>query len=94
MNKILKINEIDNVVTTTEAFKKGAIIEIDGREITVNADIPRFHKIAIVDIPKGELVYKYGQVIGDALEDIKAGDHVHVDNIESTRGRGDKEVAE
>jgi altronate dehydratase small subunit len=92
MNKVLKINEIDNVVTTTEALKKDAIIEVEGNKITVNADIPRFHKIAIVDIPKGELVYKYGQIIGDALEDIKAGDHVHVNNIESTRGRGDKEV--
>lgn len=92
MNKVLKINEIDNVVTTTVAFKQNDIIEVDGKEITINADIPRFHKIAIMDISKGELVYKYGEIIGDALEDIKAGDHVHVNNIESTRGRGDKEV--
>lgn len=89
----MKINEIDNVVTTTVAFNKGDVIEVEGKEITLNADIPRFHKVAIVDIKKEELVYKYGQIIGDALEDIKAGDHVHVDNIESTRGRGDKEVA-
>lgn len=94
MNKVLKMNEIDNVVTTTEVLEKGASFEFEGNEITVSADIPRFHKIAIVDIAKGELVYKYGEVIGDALEDIKAGDHVHVDNIESTRGRGDKEVAQ
>ena len=92
MNKVLKINDKDNVVTTTVAFKKGETIEVDGKEITLNSDIPRFHKIAVVDIAKGELVYKYGEIIGDALEDIKTGDHVHVNNIESTRGRGDKEV--
>lgn len=94
MNKVIKINEKDNVVTTTIAFNKGEVIEVDGRQITIGADIPRFHKIAIEDIKKGELIYKYGQIIGDALEDIKAGDHVHVDNVESTRGRGDKEVVQ
>ncbi len=32
---------------------------------------------------------KYGQVIGRATADIAVGEHVHVHNIESTRGRGD-----
>lgn len=92
MNRVLKMDEIDNLVTTIVAFKQNDIIEVDGKEITLNADIPKFHKIAIKDILKGELVYKYGEIIGDALEDIKIGDYVHVHNIESTRGRGDKEV--
>ncbi len=36
------------------------------------------------------MCYKYGQVIGRATKDIEAGGHVHVHNLESTRGRGDK----
>lgn len=91
MRRAIKIEDKDNVITATTAFNKGDTYKIDGKTITINEDIPRFHKIAIEDINKGELVYKYGQIIGDALSDIKAGDWVHVDNVESTRGRGDKE---
>lgn len=90
MNQYLKVNEKDNVVTALRAMEKGEKILVDGKEVFVVENIPRFHKIAIADIPKGGIVYKYGQVIGDALEEIKAGAHVHVHNLESTRGRGDK----
>lgn len=91
MNKILKVNEIDNLVTAIVEFKQNDIIEVDDEKITLNEDIPRFHKIAIKNISKGELIYKYGEIIGDALKDIKIGDCIHVHNIESTRGRGDRE---
>lgn len=90
MNKVLKIDSKDNVVTCLQAIKKGDVISVDGKEITVNEDIGRFHKIAIKDLNKGDYVYKYGQVIGDMLDDAKAGDFIHTHNVESTRGRGDK----
>ncbi len=34
-------------------------------------------------------VYKYGESIGRATQEIKSGDYVHVHNVESERGRGD-----
>ena len=43
MNKVLKIDEKDNVVTCLKAIKKGEIIKVDGKDITVNEDIGRFH---------------------------------------------------
>ena len=54
-------------------------------------DIPKFHKMAVAHIKKGEYCYKYGEVIGEALEDLAPGDYVHVHNLASTRGRGDLE---
>ncbi|WP_297282261.1 UxaA family hydrolase [uncultured Anaerococcus sp.] len=90
MKKVLKIDSKDNVVTCLQAIKKGDVISVDGKEITANEDIGRFHKIAIKDLNKGDYVYKYGQVIGDMLDDAKAGDFIHTHNVESTRGRGDK----
>lgn len=90
MNKVLKIDSKDNVVTCLQTIEKDEVINVDGFDIKVNQDVKRFHKIAIKDLKKGDLVYKYGQVIGDMLEDAKAGDHIHVHNVESTRGRGDK----
>ena len=50
--------------------------------------------MSTAEIKKGEYAYKYGQIIGLALEDIHPGDHVHVHNISSTRGRGDDLTAE
>ena len=35
-------------------------------------------------------VRKYGEIIGLATKDIQQGEYVHVHNIESCRGRGDK----
>jgi altronate dehydratase small subunit len=48
------------------------------------------HKFAIRAIGRGEAIIKYGEPIGLATQDIAAGRHVHVHNLESTRGRGDK----
>lgn len=93
MNIALHVNPKDNVVTCLRAVSKGTTLTVEGVDITAAADIPVFHKMAIAAIPQGGLCYKYGEIIGDALEDIKPGDHVHVHNIESTRGRGDKRKA-
>ncbi|MBO5228183.1 MAG: UxaA family hydrolase, partial [Lachnospiraceae bacterium] len=41
------------------------------------------HKRAIRDIKAGEAVIKYGFSIGNATEDIKAGDHVHSHNLKT-----------
>ncbi|MGF7186834.1 altronate dehydratase small subunit [Desulfitispora alkaliphila] len=84
----------DNVATIlgpeVEAGSKIAV-EIDGAEVEVpvNHKIVYGHKIAIKPIAKGETILKYGLSLGKATEDIKVGDHVHVHNIESNRGRGD-----
>ncbi len=92
------IHKSDNVATALTDLSKGqeVIVDIDGEEIKVTLldNIPFGHKFAIKDIPKGEHVIKYGEVIGRATKSIKAGEHVHVHNIESLRGRGDWEVNE
>lgn len=43
--------------------------------------VPAGHKVALRAVPAGGAVTKYGQVIGEALVDIAAGDHVHVHNL-------------
>ena len=61
-------------------------------EITAHSAIPFGHKFAIRRITKGSKVIKYGEVIGRATADIEVGEHVHVHNVESLRGRGNLEV--
>jgi altronate dehydratase small subunit len=95
MKKVFVVEAEDNVGTAVgEPIKAGETVGTEGRvkDVTViaRADIPYGHKIALRDIPKGAQVTKYGLSIGTATVDIKAGDHVHIHNVESNRGRGDK----
>lgn len=91
MNAVIQMSDKDNLVTALRTIKKGEVINIKGRSVTVNRDIPKFHKLAIEDIPRGAPAYKYGQSIGFVTEDVHTGDYVHVHNLESARGRGDKQ---
>ena len=72
--KTVRLSASDNVVTAIAALdigQEGAITQI-----------PRGHKMATQDIPKGAPVHKYAQVIGYAGVDIAKGDHVHTHNLE------------
>lgn len=86
----LLIHEKDTVATALRDLSQGERIEVKGfgkvYELEVRASIPIFHKIALVEIPEGELVYKYGEVIGKATERILPGAYAHVHNIMTLRG--------
>jgi hypothetical protein len=43
------------------------------------------HKFALHAIARGALVHKYGEAIGQATRDIRAGEHVHTHNLKSRR---------
>lgn len=84
----------DTVATTVADIVAGrdAPILRDGEidcGIRVAADIPYGHKFAVCAMRAGSEVIKYGEVIGRARSDIDVGEHVHVHNVESQRGRGD-----
>ncbi len=91
----LKVNADDNVATVfangTEAGDTVVVRDKKGVEesfVALNA-IPYGHKIALRDIKKGEPIMKYGEKLGIASVDITRGEHVHVQNLDSARGRGD-----
>ncbi len=85
----------DNVATLLETGRNGDKITVetglDSNTATLQSDVPAFHKFALRNIATGEVVIKYGESIGKAVCRISAGEHVHVHNIESGRGRGDLE---
>lgn len=66
----IKINEKDNVEVVLVATET----------------VPAGHKRALVDIKQGEKVIKYGNPIGVATCDIKAGDWVHTHNLKTGLG--------
>lgn len=79
----IKIDPKDSVVVCLQSKKKGDIIEIDGKSITVNQDTPAGHKILLTDTAKGTDIIKYGYPIGHAKEDLKAGDWVNENNLKT-----------
>ena len=94
MKKAIKLNDLDNVASVFDTAGKGEEIDVRDKRgasevIAVLDDIPYGHKIALCDLAKGEQVTKYGYEIGIASALIRKGQHVHVHNIESIRGRGD-----
>ncbi|MCV6574918.1 MAG: altronate dehydratase family protein [Cohaesibacter sp.] len=81
--KTIRLQESDNVVIALEDMKSGDVPQ--GMDISLKEDVARGHKIATMAIAKGEVIMRYGQIIGAAKTDIMAGQHVHNHNI----GMGD-----
>lgn len=86
--KGIKIEAKDQVITLTEQAKAQDVIVYTTQgqicEVTALEEIPRYHKAAVADIKKGERVFKYGEEIGEAVEDIRKGQWVHTHNLKST----------
>lgn len=89
MRNAMIIDVKDNVAVAIEPISKGDTVTYlcGGKDVSLPAleDITIYHKLATRDISKGEPVVKYGEHIGIASSDIKAGAHVHVHNVEGHR---------
>ncbi len=81
----------DTVGVTAVDVKKGQSLK--GWDMTTDKTlgakaaqkIPLGHKIALIDIAKGDEVVKYNETIGVATKPIKKGQHVHTHNLKTTR---------
>lgn len=78
---VILLSDADNVAVARQALDAGATLAVAGRSLTLRQAIPSGHKLAIEPIAAGTAVRKYGQPIGVALQDIAAGEHVHVHNV-------------
>lgn len=93
--KAIIIDKKDNVATALSRLEEGDSIQVGiedyGLDIVLSQNIPFGHKFALKDIRQGEAVIKYGEVIGLATKQIRQGEHAHVHNVESLKGRGDRQ---
>lgn len=92
--KVWIIADADNVGTVVGNEAPGrATLPIIGAltgSIETQEPVPHGHKIALKPLPGGADVVKYGVVIGRLVRPVAAGEHVHIHNLESLRGRGDR----
>ena len=85
------LDPADDVAVALRDLAAGELVRVRAgatiAEIQLRAAIPLGHKIARRAIAAGAVVRKYGEPIGGASAAIAAGDHVHVHNLKSLRGR-------
>ena len=97
MKRAMRINPDDNTATVLNDIEAGETISLVSKsgsvgEMTAKQAVPFGHKLAVIDIKKGEKVLKYGEVIGIATRSINKGEYVHTHNVESALLPGAKEA--
>ncbi len=53
--------------------------------MTVNANVPIGHKVALTDLSEGDTAIKYGEDIGKIVKPVRKGDHLHTHNCKTKR---------
>jgi galactarate dehydratase len=73
---VIRMHERDNVAVVADDGGLPAGTAAPGGP-TLREPVPQGHKVALVDLPAGSAVVRYGVPIGFALKDIPAGSWVH-----------------
>src|SRR5215470_14212791 len=81
-NSAIHLNPADNIAVARVPLAPGTQLRIDGIEVTVRDSVPAGHKVALSPIAPGEIVRRYGQVIGRAKRAIEPGGHIHTQNLQ------------
>ncbi|MBM4448222.1 MAG: D-galactarate dehydratase [Chloroflexi bacterium] len=91
MKQAIMMDAKDNVANAISAIKAGEEVAILStkqevvQRLKAKSSLPLGHKIALMDIKRGDEIKKYGAVIGKASKNIAAGEYVHIHNVESNR---------
>lgn len=75
----VRLHPLDEVAIVKCPLAPG--LRLTGAGIAVRQMVPQGHKLALRDVPQGEPVHRYGQVVGFATRAIRAGEHVHSHNL-------------
>ena len=81
MNTYIQITASDNVAVALATLPRGFQIDVNGKLITLEEDIPSGHKVALTDLNTGDMVIKYGFPIGHTLHEIPAGHWINEKNM-------------
>lgn len=72
-SSIIRLHKFDNVGVCR--------LEVVGIDQASTTAVKLGHKVALRAIQAGEAIVKYGQIIGFAKREIRAGEHVHTHNV-------------
>ena len=81
----IRLHPSDDVVIARAQLVGGSVVE---GGVAVRGLAPAGHKVALRDIAAGAPVRRYDQIIGFASRPIRAGEHVHVHNLDMGPDKG------
>ncbi len=77
------LNDLDNVAVALRDLSRGEQLTLsDEYSLLIEDDVERGHKVALRALARGDLVFKFGHVIGRASTAIAPGAHVHTHNLQ------------
>jgi len=76
--KVLRLDRQDAVAVAIAEIAEGEVL---GDGLAARCAVPAGHKLAVRHIARGEVIRKFGVAIGEASQDIAAGEHVHSHNL-------------
>jgi altronate hydrolase len=88
--KVLKLDDRDNAVVALVTLEAGTVVRFGSTSspasCTVAETIPVKHKMALTDLKRGDLIYLYGMVVAEAVEDIDRGGLLTTRNLRHRTG--------
>jgi (2R)-sulfolactate sulfo-lyase subunit beta len=90
------IDDVGVAVRDLQAGEEVGIVTLEGQPagaVTLTQDVPLGHKVAMRDLSAEHKLLKYGRPIGQVLQPIKKGNHVHTHNLKTMRWSLDEVAA-
>jgi len=78
-----QVHPRDNVLVALQTLPAGFVLPSPWPALTLAAEVPAGHKLALAALRKGDAVIKYGYAIGVLTEDVAAGGHIHSHNLQT-----------
>ena len=84
MNKkrFLQIDAHDNLIVALQTLRKGTVVEVGGRPVELQHDIPAKHKFALDNLDQGATAVMYGVIVGRANQPIRSGELITTANLD------------
>ena len=77
----LQIEQGDNLIVALRTIEAGSVVTIDNRTITIRQEIPAKQKFALNDLGVGDETVMYGVIVGQATQQIQAGELISTTNL-------------
>src|SRR5260370_42253352 len=77
----IQLHPSDNIAVARVPLSPGQTIRLADTSIQVRDSVPAGHKVALKALATGDVLIRYGQVMGRARMPVEPGDHVHVHNV-------------
>ena len=78
---VLQLDPRDNVLVALTTLDLGTKVRLGAVSCIVTQTIPAKHKMALVDLKPGDIIYMYGMVVGEVVEAIPRGGLITTRNI-------------